>query len=195
MDSTVITLGVVLLVLVILYVLYVQVIQKRNAALSALSTVDVQLKKRRDLIPNVLAIAKETMTKEIELIERATALRAAATQAEPNDPKDASAKQKQLQAEGQLTKAMRQIFAVAENYPEPRFVEAMGQAQETYEEVEGHIAAARRFYNSAAEELKNAVEIFPSSMMASVAKVQPMPFFDMPEEEKEPVSAADYFQD
>lgn len=192
--STSVIIGIVgALIVLVLYILYVQVIQKRNKALSALSTVDVQLKKRRDLIPNVLAIAKETMESEIELIEEATRLRTAAAEAEPSDPSDVEAKQRQLKAEGMLTGAMRQLFAVAENYPEPRFVEAMTKAQETYEEVEGHIAAARRFYNSTTEDLKNAIEIWPSSMVAGWAKVKALPFFEMDEAEKETVSAEDFF--
>ncbi|MEM1020700.1 MAG: LemA family protein [Pseudomonadota bacterium] len=193
MSVSTIILIIIVAIAVILYILYIQVIQKRNAALSALSSVDVQLKKRRDLIPNVLAIAKETMTKEIALIEEATRLRTAAAEAEPSDPKDVDAKQRHLTAEAALTGAMRQIFAVAENYPELRFVEAMQQAQQTYEEVEGQIAAARRFYNSATEDLKNAIEIFPSSMVAGWVKVKPMPFFEMPEADKAPVSAAEFF--
>eukprot|EP00439_Symbiodinium_sp_Y106_P088393 s1_g929.t1 len=174
---------------VVAYYLYVSVIQKKNRARSAFSTIDVQLKKRHDLIPNVLTIAKETMTQEMSLIEEVTRLRTATEV--PTDTDDPDAIKGRLEAESGLAQSMRQLFAVAENYPEPRFVEAMKTAQETYEEVEGHISAARRFYNSAVEDLQNAVEIWPSSTIAAFAGVKAMPFFEIDEAERKPVDAGD----
>ncbi len=67
----------------------------------------------------------------------------------------------------------------------------MVRAQETYEEVEGHISAARRFYNSSVRDLKNAVEIMPSSMIANMLGIKAMPFFEIDEIEREPVNASD----
>ena len=186
---------IVLLLLVVVacvigYSMYTRVVRTRNRAESALASIDVQLKKRRDLIPNVLVLAKETMTREVELIERVTELRASAEAAATGE---AGAVEEHLQAERALDGGMRQIFAVAEGYPEPRFVEAMKSAQASYEEVEGHIAAARRFYNSSVEELKNVVEIWPSSAIAGWVGVRPMPFFEVEEQDREPVNAADVF--
>ncbi len=189
MDSTWVLLIVIGLITAIAYFLYVSVIQKRNRARSAFASIDVQLKKRHDLIPNVLKIAKETMTQEMSLIEEVTRLRTATET--PTDSDNPDAVKSRLQAESGLAQSMRQLFAVAENYPEPRFVEAMKTAQETYEEVEGHISAARRFYNSAVEDLQNAVEIWPSSTVAALAGVKPMPFFEIDEAERKPVDAGD----
>ncbi|HBM87145.1 MAG TPA: LemA family protein, partial [Rhodobiaceae bacterium] len=138
MDSTWIFLIIIGVVAAIGYSLYVSVIQKRNRARNAFSTIDVQLKKRHDLIPNVLKIAKETMKQEMSLIEEVTRLRTATET--PTDTDDPDAIKSRLEAESGLAQSMRQLFAVAENYPEPRFVEAMKTAQETYQEVEGHIS-------------------------------------------------------
>ncbi len=190
-SLTLALIGLAALVLLVGYVLYAQALQKRNKARRAFSTIDVQLKKRRDLIPNVLSIAKETMTREIELLEKVTRLRQAA--AEDADPSDPDAVRRHLSAERELGMGVRRLFAVAESYPEPRFVEAMKRAQATYEEVEGHIAASRRFYNASVEDLQNAVEIWPSSMIARMAGVKPMPFFEIDDEEREPIHAADVF--
>ena len=74
---------------------------------------------------------------------------------------------------------MMRLFAVAENYPELRSAETVTRAQAAFEEVEGNIAAARRFYNSAVTRLNNAVEIFPGSIVARIANVQPFPFYEV----------------
>ena len=81
-----------------------------------------------------------------------------------------------------------------ENYPQLKSDQTMIQAMQTYSEVEEHIAAARRFYNSAVNDLNNAVEIFPSSVIASSLNIQPYPFFKAEEAAKEPINAANYFK-
>ena len=86
---------------------------------------------------------------------------------------------------------MMQLFAVAENYPELRSSETIQNAQQTYSEVEGHISAARRFYNSAVTDLQNACEIFPMSAIASMAGVKPLPYFEVEDAVREPVNVAD----
>ena len=81
----------------------------------------------------------------------------------------------------------------AENYPQLKSDATMVQAQQTYAEVEEHIAAARRFYNSAVNELNNAVEIFPSSLIAMMLGIRSFPYFEAMEFEKKPVNASEYF--
>ena len=97
-----------------------------------------------------------------------------------------------LAAEQGLQSAMMQFFAVAENYPDLKSNDNMMRAQETFEEVEGHISAARRFYNSSVTSLNNAVQIFPGSLIANMANIQSMPYFEMDEAEKKPVDASDF---
>ena len=181
-----IVLGVVLFGL---YMIYVTVIKRRNTAQEALSSIDVQLRKRHDLIPNIVTLAQKFMTHEKDLLQGLTEARNLAHQSyEASDP---DAVQKHLEAERSLQSGMMQLFAVAENYPELRSSETIQNAQQTFSEVEGHIAAARRFYNSAVTDLKNACEIFPMSMVAAMVGVKPLPFFEVEEAVREPVMVAD----
>jgi len=172
------------------YILYAGLIKKKNKALEALSSIDVQLKKRHDLIPNILTIAKKFMEHEETVLTTVTQMRAiSASDYNPNDPHEVA---QHIEANKKLQSAMMQFFAVAENYPDLKSQDTMVRAQETYEEVEGHISAARRFYNSSATELKNAVEIFPSSAIANMIGIQALPYFEIDEGEKKPVNASDF---
>lgn len=162
---------------VVLYIWYAKLIARRNAARAALSSIDVQLKKRHDLLPNILKLAGRFMSHEKELLEDLTALRARVDAG--YDPADPAAVQAHLAAGQELQSGMARFFAVAENYPELRSAETISKAQDTYTEAEAHISAARRFYNSAVTDLNNAIEIFPGSMIAGWARVKAMPFWEM----------------
>lgn len=179
---------ILLLVLAVGYLWYATLISRRNKALEALSSIDVQLRKRHDLLPNVLKIANQFMTHERDLISKVTELRNQAQQS--YDPARRQDVEQHLQAEGALQGGMRQIFAVAENYPELRSSETMVQAQQTFNEVEGHISAARRFYNASVRSLNTAIQIFPGSMIAGIASVDTMPYFEIEDEAvRQPVDA------
>jgi LemA protein len=180
-------------VLVVLYILYVRLITKRNQAREALSSIDVQLRQRHDLVPNVVTLAQKFMTHERELLENVIAARNQARADYRRD--DPEAVRQHIDAEKRLSSGLFQLFAVAENYPELRSAETITTAQQTLNEVEGHIAAARRFYNSAVTDLNNAVEIWPSSMVASMVGVKQMPFYEIENEAaRQPVNVADYMK-
>ena len=156
--------AIVLGVLVLLwaYSIYVSLIKKKNKAKEAFSSIDVQLKKRYDLIPNVLFIANKFMEHERGLLDDITRLRAQAAKLP---------------------------------YPQLKSDQTMIQAMQTYNEQEEHIAAARRFYNSAVLELNNAVEIFPSSLIASMLNIRQLPFFEVANEaERQAIDASKYFK-
>lgn len=189
--------GMLLLVIVFValalvgYVWYAILIQRQNRVREALSSIDVQLRKRHDLLPNVVKLADQFMTHERDLIARVTQLRTAAQQS--YDPAKSEQVKQHLDAEGSLQAGLRQIFAVAENYPDLRSSETIVQAQQTFNEVEGHIAASRRFYNSAVTSLNNAAQIFPGTMIARIASVQAMPFFTIEDEAvRQPIDAMAY---
>jgi LemA protein len=176
-------------VVVGIYLVYVSVIKRRNTAREALSSIDVQLRKRHDLIPNIVTLAQKFMTHEKELLTSLTEARNLAHQSyETSDP---DAVKQHLDAERSVQSGMMQLFAVAENYPELRSSETIQNAQQTFNEVEGHISAARRFYNSAVTDLQNACEIFPMSAIANMAGVKPLPYFEVDEAVREPVNVAD----
>lgn len=178
------------IILGIPYILYVKLIKLRNGTLEALSSIDVQLKKRHDLVPNILTIAKKFMDHEDAVLTKVTQMRSiSGSDYDKSNPEEVA---QHLEANKQLQSAMMNLFAVAENYPELKSQETMVRAQETYEEAEGHISAARRFYNSSVGELKNAVEIFPSSLVANMIGIKAMPFFEIDDAEREPVNAADF---
>lgn len=190
MDQNTIIIGVVGVVLILLYVMYTSLIQKRNKVSEAFSAIDVQLEKRYDLIPNILQIAQKYMEHEKTLLEEITNLRTQAM----NLPKDLSNIAEKISLDTQIASKMGQFMVAVENYPDIKANQTMITAMQTYNEVEAHIAAARRFYNAAALELKNAVEIFPSSVLASMLNIKAVDFFKAEEQAKKAVSANDYLK-
>lgn len=191
MTAIWVLLAIAVVLVLVFYGWYMALIKRRNRAREALSSIDVQLRKRADLVPNVLKIASRFMEHEKQLMTELTELRASTMK--DYDPKDPAAVKEHLQSADAMRGAMMRLFAVAENYPELKSNETMVTAQHTYTEVEGHIAASRRFYNAAVTELNNAVEIFPGNIIAGMANVQEMPFFEETDDAaKKPVDASDY---
>lgn len=182
--------GLAAVILVGGYAWYATLISRRNRAREALSSIDVQLRKRHDLVPNVLKIASRFMAHEKDLLTEVTEQRARAMA--DYDKSDPTAVGAHIEAERRLQAGMVRLFATAEAYPDLRSAETMVNAQETYSEVEGHIAAARRFYNAAVTDLNNAAEIFPGNIIAGFAGVRPMPFYEIEESARAPVDAAAY---
>lgn len=174
--------------LVVLYILYAQAIRIKNKAFEAASSIEVQLQKRRDLIPNVLTLAKKFMEHEKDLLNELTDLRAKAGSVGSGP----DAMGEELTLDQSIGNVMGRFFAVAENYPELKSQVTIVRAQETYEEVEGHIAAARRFYNSAITDLNNAIETFPMSVFANMVGARRMPYFEASVDAMKPVNAEDY---
>ncbi len=173
-----------------LYGMYVNLIKLKNKAKEAMSGIDIQLRKRYDLIPNILTIAQKYMEHERGLLEEITRLRSQATAIRS----DADTIGKKIDLDNQITAKMGQLMVNVENYPQLKADQTMMHAMQTYSEVEEHIAAARRFYNSAVNELNNAVEIFPSSVIAAFVGIKPCPFFETDESARQPVDARDYLK-
>ncbi len=178
--------GIVVVFAIYFYSLYAGIIQNKNNALEALSGIDVQLRKRYDLIPNILTIAKKFMEHEQELFGKITELRSQASKA-PLGSKE------KFQAESALDTQLKALMVNVENYPTLKSDETMIQAMQTYNEVEENIAAARRFYNSSIKVLRNSVEIFPGCLFASCAgKALELEFFETDIESKNPINASQY---
>lgn len=186
----IILLVVLVIVLGVAYGWYASIIGRRNQALSALAGIDVQLNQRSELIPNILKIARRFLEHERDLQREITQLRQQMTQA--YDPKDPAQVADHLKAAGQLSDRMGQLMVQVENYPELKSDATMVQAQQTYNEVEAQIAAARRFYNSAVAQLNNSVQIFPGSVLAGMAGVKEMPFYEAEAAARAPVNADQY---
>ena len=165
--------GCLIALLIGLYGIYVGLITKKNKVLEAFSGIDVQLKKRYDLMPNIIALAKGYMAHEKQIFERITELRTQAL-AVPKELENAGTK---FKLDAEIKGLMKDLLVSVENYPELKANQTMIKAMNTYTDVEDHIAAARRFYNSAVNELNNAVEIFPSSVVASWLGIKKQEFF------------------
>ncbi len=181
---------IVIIALVIIYMWYAAIISKRNKMLEALSGVDIHLQKRSDLIPNILKIAKKFMEHETELFSEVVRLREKLS-ADYNKNNAAEVKE-HLNISAQLSGTMGGFMAKLENYPELKSSQNMLQAQQTYNEIEAEISAARRFYNSAVNSLHNAIQIFPGNIIAMIAGVNIAPFYKADESAKVAVDAAKF---
>lgn len=187
MNTTIlIILGAVALIAIVLISMYNGLISKKNEVKNAFGGMDVQLKKRYDLIPNLIATVKQYMNHEKELLTRVTALRSQAMQ--PNVDAD-----QKVELDNQITGAMKGIMVAVESYPDLKANENFLNLQRTFNEVESQISAARRAYNAAVTDYNNGVEMFPSSLMASMMNLKTKKVFEIPEVERQNVSAKDLF--
>ena len=188
MDATNLILIIGAILIIFLYVWYTRIIRNKNQVYEALAGIDVQLKNRSNLIPNILTIAKKFMEHEMELISSVTELR---TQSNAEyDSGDAKAVKQHMELASALGSEMGKLMISVEAYPELKSDQTMQQAQLSYNEVETKIAAARRFYNSAVGQLNNSIEIFPGNIVARYAKVSTMPFYEADEASRVPVDAS-----
>ncbi len=177
-----------LIVLMTIYGMYVSVMKARNKTQEAFSSIDVQLKKRYDLIPNILKIAKKFMEHERGLMEEIVSLRSKAM----GVSNDLSESEKKFALDKQINAKLGQIMVAVENYPELKSDQTMVQAINAFQDAEEHIAAARRFYNSAVLELNNKTDIFPTSIIAAMCGVRRQQFFETDEVSRQSIDASNY---
>jgi LemA protein len=148
-------------------------IRLQNRANEGFSDIDVQLKRRHDLIPNLVETVKGYAAHERQTLENVTAARNAAVAA--------TGPEAQAQAENQLTGALRQLFAVAENYPDLKASQNFLELQNEITDTEDKIQAARRFYNMTVRDLNIKVQSFPSSVIANQRGITQRAFFELDE--------------
>lgn len=162
-----------LLVFVVLYLItaYNSLVGLRNLAKNSWSQIDVQLKRRHDLVPNLVETAKGYMTHERETFEAVTRARSEAT--------GARGVPQVVQAESRLSEAISRFMAVVENYPELKANQNFLAVQEELASTENKIAFARQAYNDAVLLLNNKIEMFPSSIVANMFAFQKEEFFEM----------------
>ena len=168
------TIMIVIGILVVIYGWYIILTRRKNQVLESLSGIDVQLTKRYDLVPNILKIAQKFMEHEKSLITEVTALRAKIPVNYQHDSKEAVAQY--FATSSEMATKMSNLLMQMENYPNLKSDQTMLQAQQTYNEVEEHISAARRFYNSSVTELNNAM-IFPGNLIAKLTNIDSLPFY------------------
>ena len=167
---------IVFILLFVGYSLYVSVIREKNAVEEAFSGIDVQLTKRHDLIPNIVATAQKFMEHEKGLLEEITQLRTNAIQAAQG--KDL---EKTIATENTLGTKLGQLMVSVENYPTLKRDNTMLEVQKSLQDVEEHLAASRRFYNSAVRQLNDSIQVWPMSMIAAWLKIKAYPYFEATE--------------
>ena len=168
-----IILGAIVLIAVLLVGMYNKLVSLRNRAENAWAQVDVQLRKRYDLIPNLVESVKGYAAHERQVFEEVTEARTRAQQAQ--------GVQDQAQAENALTAAIGRLFAVAEAYPELRATENFQQLQAQLTEVEGDIAVSRQVYNDTVLTYDTALETIPTSIIAGMFNFRPREYFEVEE--------------
>lgn len=172
---------IVILVLLILWVVatYNTLITLRNRVKDAWSQIDVQLKRRFDLIPNLVETVKGYTKHESETLENVIKAR--------NTYMSATLPEDQMKADGELTKAVSKLFALSESYPDLKANQNFMDLQKELNETENKIAMSRQFYNDIVMQYNNKVEMVPSNIVASIFKFTKETFFAASEAEKENV--------
>ncbi len=164
--------------LVVLWAIFIynRLIVLRNRAKEAWADIDVQLKRRYDLIPNLVEIVKGYAAHEREIFERVTRARAAAMGAQTVKEKG--------EAENMLSSTLKSLFAVAENYPDLKASTNFLELQRDVRDTEDKIQAARRFYNTNVRDLNIKIESFPANMIVGIFNFKAMEFFQAEETQK-----------
>ena len=179
-----IALGVLAFVVLVIILIYNGLVAKRQQVNEAFSGIDVQLKLRRELIPNLVETVKGYAAHEKSTLDAVIAARNAAATASAQGPAAMGA------AEGMLSGALGKMFALAEAYPDLKANQNFIQLQTELSSIEDKVAASRRFYNSAVGDYNTAVEQFPASIIAGSTGFTKREFFDVGEAERAQLNVA-----
>lgn len=157
--------------------IYNSLVKLRNRVKNAWSQISVQLKRRHDLIPNLVETAKGYMKHERETLENVVKAR--------NMAMAAQGVGEAAQAENMLSQTLKSLFAVVENYPDLKANQNMMQLQEELTSTENRISFARQHYNDSVMTFNNGIQMFPRNIIAGMFNFREEEFFEVPEEEKE----------
>ncbi len=174
MSSSWIIFGIIGVSIFAIIGIYNKLVALRQRRRQAFSDVDVQLKQRYDLIPQLVETVKGYAAHEKDVLESVTAARTGIDNAGGTTAERAA-------AESQMSKALMNLFAVAENYPDLKASDNFKQLMSELSEIEDKIAAARRFFNSATQQLNTAIEQFPASLIAAKFGFTQKDFFEVDE--------------
>ncbi|NLN97098.1 MAG: LemA family protein [Eubacteriaceae bacterium] len=172
-------LGVVLLLAVGIIVIFNRLIRLKNQVDEAYSGMDVQMKMRYDLIPNLVETVKGYASHESETLEAVISARNIASHTQNVE--------EALAAEGQLTRALRSLFAVAENYPDLKANANFMDLQNRLQKIESDIAKSRLYYNGTVKQFNNVVAVFPNNLIAGILGFTKQPFYTLDSEDERSV--------
>ena len=174
----IIVIGIVILLVVFLIGIYNGLIQRRLRIDEAFAQIEVQLKRRHDLIPNLVNAVKGYMQFEQKVLTDVTNARAAAVNAQQGGPQNAA---QAAQAENFLTGALRQLFALVENYPDLKANENVMQLQEELTTTENQIGFSRQHFNSTVREFNTSIQTFPNVLIAGMFGFRERDYFQIAE--------------
>ena len=174
-----IVLGIIALLVIVAIVTYNGLIRSRNQVENAWSQIDVQLKRRIDLIPNLVETVKAYAAHERETLDAVITARNAAMAAPSGDP------HAQAAADGQMAGALRQVFALGEAYPDLKANQNFLALQEELSATEGRVAYARQFYNDTVLNYNNKLQAFPTVIFANLLKFDKREYFEADEAARE----------
>jgi LemA protein len=183
--------GLIVLVVVAILVIYCislynRLVRMRNNRENAFANIDVQLKQRHDLVPQLVECVKGYAAHEKETFQKVTELRNQAVAAQGLENK--------IAAENALTSALSGLKVTLENYPELKANQNFLQLQGEISDIENKLAATRRFFNSATKEYNNAVETFPANIVSGMFHFQRGTMFEVPQEQREEYDKAPEFK-
>jgi LemA protein len=176
---TLIVLGILAVIAVAVIGIYNSLVKLKVQADNAWSDIDVQLKRRHDLIPNVVETVKGYAGHERQTLEAVINARSRAVSVQGAGPAERG------QAEGALTTALRGLFALAEAYPQLRAAENFGALQNTLAQIEEAVQNARRYYNAVVRDLNTKIQSFPSNIVAGMFGFKNREFFEIPDTQRE----------
>lgn len=185
-TTLIIIISAVVLLAIIITAMYNGLIRRRNEVDNAFGGMDVQLKKRYDLIPNIVATVKQYAAHEKDLLTKVTEMRAKATNG------NLSADEK-VALDNQISAGMKSIMVAVENYPDLKASENFINLQRTLNEVESQISAARRTYNAVITDYNNGIQTFPQNILAGMMKMTKKEVFVIPETERQNVDVKSLF--
>ena len=177
---------IIIVIVVSLILMYNSLVSKKNQVQNIFASVDTLLKKRYDLIPNLVATVSKYMEHEKSLLSEVTKLRTQANDANLSD-------EHKIALDAKMSSALGSIMVAVENYPELKANENVMHLQATLSEVEEQISAARRAYNQAVTDYNNALEMLPTNFMASAMNYKPKKVFEITQAQRENIDIKELF--
>ena len=181
-----IILGIIVVLVIGIAIMYNGLINKKNQVENAFGGMDAQLKKRYDLIPNLISTVQTYMKHEADTLTQITELRAKAVSGEISDDE-------KVDLDNTITSKLGGIMVAVENYPDLKASDNFNQLQRSLNEVEEQISASRRAYNASVTSYNNGVEMFPTNILAGMMQMKHKNVFEIPQFQRENVNVGDLF--
>jgi len=175
------------IIVLIIGILYNSLVGKKNQVQNVFASIDALLKKRYDLIPNLVSTVQSYMSHERDTLTEITQIRAKAVSGNLSD-------NEKVELDNKITKALGGIMVAVENYPDLKANQNFLQMQRSMTEIEEQISAARRAYNAAVTDYNNAVEMLPTNILASMLNYQRKQVFEISEDHRQNVNVKNLFK-